>query len=205
MAFWDLALFCLWWLQLLLGPTPHLHHHSCWRSGHQTLPHCHVAWPKTLLLSKEKDVLSRSVCGGVPCASGGMVLCGLGVSSPLARALCWFLGWELSSWEMYGWLFTIHGAVLLWWHSIHYPKVHCRTVKVIRNGRKLFFFQWLESQIVKSEMCLGGCSCAYSAGYRLDWDTLACPWQFCFFNLDSLNTNVPPQMSENQLNLLSPI
>lgn len=75
---------------------------------------------------------------------------------------------------------------------------------MIRNGRKLFFFQRLESQIVRSEMCLSGSSCAYTAGYGLGWDTLACPWQFCFFNLDSLNTNVPPQMSHSQLNLLSP-
>lgn len=53
-------------------------------------------------------------------------------------------------------------------------------------------------------MWLGGCICAYIAGYRLDWDTLARPWLFCFCNLDSLKTNVPPQMSHSQLNLLSP-
>lgn len=122
----------------------------------------------------------------------------VGVFYLLLPVLC------VGSWGIYGCLFTMHGAVLLWWHSIHYPKVHWRTAKVMRNGRKLFFFQWLKSQIVKSEMCLGGCGCACTAGYRLDWDTLPCPWQFCFSNLDSPNTNVLPQMSHSQLNLLSP-
>lgn len=33
-----------------------------------------------------------------------------------------------------------------------------------RTGRKLFPFQWLESQVVKGKIFVGGCSCASSAG-----------------------------------------
>lgn len=75
---------------------------------------------------------------------------------------------------------------------------------MIRTGRKLFFFQWLESQVVKGEMFLGSCSCACTTRDGLDWETLAGPWGFFLCNSDSLNTSVPPQMSRSHLNLLPP-
>lgn len=78
-------------------------------------------------------------------------------------------------------------------------------MKVIRTGRKLFFFQWLESRVVKGEMFSGSCSCACTTRDELAWETLAGPCLVFFLcNSDSLNTSVPPQMSRSHLNLLPP-
>lgn len=76
---------------------------------------------------------------------------------------------------------------------------------MIRTGRKLFFFQWLESRVVKGEMFSGSCSCACTTRDELAWETLAGPCLVFFLcNSDSLNTSVPPQMSRSHLNLLPP-
>lgn len=111
-----------------------------------------------------------------------MVLSGLGVFYFLLPVLCIgslgsMIMWTVILRNIYRRLFTIHGAVLLWWHTVHYPKVHWRTVKVIRKGRKLFLFQRLESQVMEGEMFSGGCSCAHTTG-----DGLGGPgWSLGFF------------------------
>lgn len=80
MAFWDLALPCVWCLQALLGPTFHLHHPRYWRSGHQPCPIAMGPDPKTLLLSRPWE--KRTFCS----------ILYLEVV-PLPRRGCCSLGW----------------------------------------------------------------------------------------------------------------
>lgn len=57
---------------------------------------------------------------------------------------------------------------------------------MIRTGRKLFFFQWLESRVVKGEMFSGSCSCACTTRDELAWETLAGPCLVFFCVIQTL-------------------